>query len=91
MVILSVLETAFPLLPLWLILKDNNVQLGTIPVVLTIACAVFIGVGRHARNQILMSEERHVNFIRLGIIAGLQEVRDSLRRIEEDVSHLRNN
>ena len=36
--------TLFPLIPLWLILKDNNVELGFVPFFMIGLFLVFIGV-----------------------------------------------
>lgn len=93
MVVLSIIITLFPLVPLWLILKDNNVELGTVPVVMIVAGAIFIGIVNYVRYKAIEDQKENSLRVALGFQKLYMELYEPIKKIEklqEDVAKLIN-
>ena len=91
MVIVNIIATVFPLIPLWLILKDNNVHLGTVPIVMIVAYSIYVGITLHVLDKHRTTSAKYETFYRVQMFLHLHRLQESVKQIEKlqkDVAHL---
>lgn len=76
------------LLPVWLILRDNNVHLGAIPVTIIIVWAILTGMGHYLMSKRKAERAEWETLQQLRITDSLKELKESQEKIEKLLKEL---